>query len=123
MKHKIKVGTGNLSDALDRFESAWRRSAKGARKTAAHSAEVRLTFESLPVLLSNLTPARWTLLEHLRRSGPLSINELAKQLDRHYKNVHTDVTRLIELGLIARRPDQRIAVVWDIVTAEMRLAA
>lgn len=59
----------------------------------------------------------------LKRVGPLSINELARRLERNYKNVHTDVARLIELGLIDRRSDQRIAVVWDIVVAEMRLAA
>lgn len=119
MKRKIEVGVGKLGEALDRFERAWTRAGKGA----ARGAEVKLTFESLPVLLSNLTPARWTLLEQLRRAGPLSINELARRLGRHYKNVHTDVSRLIELGLIERRADQRIAVVWDIVAAEMRLAA
>jgi hypothetical protein len=37
--------------------------------------------------------------------------------------VHTDVTRLIEFGLIERPSDQRVEVVWDIVAAEMRLAA
>ena len=101
------------------LERVWRKAEKGE----VRSAEVRLTFESLPVLLRNLTPSRWTLLELLKRDGPLSINELARRLGRHYKNVHTDVSRLIELGLIERRTDQRIAVAWDIVTAEMRLAA
>ena len=86
-------------------------------------AGIRLSFESLPLLLRNLTPSRWTLLERLKRDGPLSINELARRLGRHYKNVHTDVSRLIELGLIERGADQRVAVAWDIVTAEMRLAA
>jgi len=119
MKRKIEVGVGSLSEALDRFERTW----AGARKRAGRAAEIRLTFESLPVLLANLTPARWTLLEQLKRGGPVSINELARRLGRHYKNVHTDVSRLIELGLIERRADQRVAVVWDIVAAEMRLAA
>lgn len=77
----------------------------------------------LPLPLRNLTPARWTLLERLKRQDPLSINELARRLGRHYKNVHTDVSRLIALGLIERRADQRVAVAWDIVVAEMRLAA
>ncbi len=72
---------------------------------------------------ANLTPARWTLLEAVKRSGPMSINELARLLARNYKNVHTDVKRLAELGLIERRPDQRIAVAWDTITAEMKLAA
>ena len=119
MKKKIQVSVGSVAQALDRFEHAWRQAEKGS----VRAAQVRLTFESLPGLLKNLTPARWTLLEQLKRDGPLSINELARRLGRHYKNVHTDVTRLIELGLIERRGDQRIAVVWDVVVAEMRLAA
>jgi predicted transcriptional regulator len=83
----------------------------------------RASLALIVALLRNLTPARWTLLEHLKRHGPLSINELARRLGRHYKNVHTDVSRLIALGLIERHADQRVAVAWDIVTAEMRLAA
>lgn len=53
----------------------------------------------------------------------MSINELARLLERNYKNVHTDVTRLIDLGLIGRLPDRRIAVAWDTIAAEMKLAA
>ena len=119
MKRKIKVEVGSLSQALDRFERSWERAAK----TGARGAEARLTFESLPLLLRNLTPARWALLEDLKRHGPLSINQLARRLKRDYKNVHTDVSRLIELGLVDRGADQRVAVSWDIVTAELKLAA
>lgn len=119
MKRKIEVTVDSLSGALDRFEQAWQRGVAGKTR----SAEIRLTFENLPVLLKNLTPARWALLKAVKRSGPMSINELARLLGRNYKNVHTDVTRLIELGLIERRPDQRIAVAWDTITAEMKLAA
>ena len=119
MKRKIRVTVGHVSGALDRFERAWHRGVAGRTRRA----EVRLTFESLPVLLENLTPARWTLLEAAKRSGPMSINELARVLGRNYKNVHTDVSRLIELGLIERLPDQRIEVAWDTIAAEMKLAA
>jgi predicted transcriptional regulator len=119
MKRKIKLEVGSLSQALDRFERSWERAAK----TGARGAEARLTFESLPLLLRNLTPARWALLEDLKRHGPLSINQLARRLKRDYKNVHTDVSRLIELGLVDRGADQRVAVSWDIVTAELKLAA
>jgi len=119
MKRKIEVTVGNVSGALDRFEQAWHRGVAGRTRPG----EVRLTFESLPVLLRNLTPARWTLLEALKRSGPMSINELARLLARNYKNVHTDVTRLIGLGLIGRGQDQQIMVSWDTIAAEMKLAA
>ena len=119
MKRKIQVTVGSVTQALDRFEHAWRQ----AQKSAAPRAQLRLTFESLPALLKSLTPARWALLERLKREGPLSINELARRMERHYKNVHTDVTRLIDFGLIERQAGQRVAVTWDIVAAEMRLAA
>ena len=118
-KKRIQVSIGSIAQVLDRFEHAWQQ----AEKSRAPTPQVRLTFESLPVLLKNLTAARWTLLERLKRDGPLSINELARRLERHYKNVHTDVIRLIEIGIIERRSDQRVTVAWDVVTAEMRLAA
>jgi predicted transcriptional regulator len=118
-KKRIEVGIGSLREGLDGFEKAWRDAEKGVARTPV----IRLTFESLPLLLKNLTPARWALLEYLKRHGPLSINELAKRLERHYKNVHTDVARLIDLGLVERGKDQRVAVLWDVVAAEMRLAA
>src|SRR5712692_669375 len=118
-KRKIEIGVSGPRDALDRFERTW----ELARRGKARGTEVRLSFESLPLLLSNLTPARWAVLEHLKRTGPLSISELARRAGRHYKNVHTDVSRLIELGLVDRRSDQRVEVTRDIVTAEMRLAA
>ena len=53
VKRKIEVGVGSLSEALDRFERTW----AGARKRAGRAAEIRLTFESLPVLLANLLVA------------------------------------------------------------------
>ena len=78
-----------------------------------------LSFEDLPLLLRTLTPARWVLLEALRKQETGSIYELAKRLGRDYKNVHTGVSRLVELGLIERRADGSLAVAWDGVRAEL----
>lgn len=119
MKRTLKVGVGSVASALDRFEETWRKAARGEKTPAQHV----LTFTSLQLLLRTLTPARWTLLERLRADGPLSVNELARRLERDYKNVHGDVKRLAELGLIERRKDALVSVAWDIVRAEMRLAA
>jgi predicted transcriptional regulator len=77
--------------------------------------------QDLPLLLRTLSPARWSLLERLKAEGPMSIYELAKRLERDYKNVHTDVTRLAELGLVERRADGGVAVPWEIVRAELSL--
>jgi predicted transcriptional regulator len=61
------------------------------------------------------------LLQKLREAGPLSIYELAKRLQRNYKNVHTDVTQLATLGLIERGDDNRVTVKWEVLRAELSL--
>jgi predicted transcriptional regulator len=111
----LALRLGPAADALDRFEAAWNRTAEGR---AMHRLDI-LTFGNLPLLTKTLTPARWSLLEKLRAEGPCSIYELARRLERDYKNVHTDVARLIELGLIERKANL-VAVAWDVVRAELR---
>jgi predicted transcriptional regulator len=111
----LQVRVGAAGDALDRFEAAWNRQAQDGK---AVSLSV-LSFEDLPLLLKTLTPARWVLLESLRKEKAASIYELAKRLQRDYKNVHTDVSRLIELGLIERGADGSAAVAWDGIRAEL----
>lgn len=117
MSKKLSVRVSALPDALDRFEAAWH-SASGR----AAPAPVRLlSFADLPLLLRTLTPARWELLARLRAAGPMSVNALAKHLKRDYKNVHTDVAQLLQLGLIERTADSLVRVAWDAVRAELRL--
>ena len=80
-----------------------------------------LSFANLPLMLKTLSPARWELLQKLREEGPLSIYQLAKRLERDYKNVHTDVTQLAAIRLIERRADGTITVPWELLRAELRL--
>jgi len=111
----LELRVGLAGDALDRFEAAWNRVAEGRKATPLRV----LTLKDLPLLLRTLTPARWALLEQLRGAGPSSIYELAKRLSRNYKNVHTDVSALIKVGLIERN-EREVAVAWDAVRAELR---
>lgn len=115
----LKVGVGSLAEALARFETTFERAARGDKVRA----ERRLTFASLPQLTAALSPARWHLLEVLRREGDMSVYALARHVGRHYKNVHSDVAALLSLGLMERTEARRVRVPWDVVTAEMRLAA
>jgi predicted transcriptional regulator len=110
----LELRVGDARDALDRFEAAWNRRVEGRASAPLHV----LSMLDLPLLLRTLTPARWALLERLREAGPLTIYELAKRLERDYKNVHTDVTALAKLGLIARSEDGRVSVPWDVVRGE-----
>ena len=116
MSRKLEIRLGAAGDALDRFEAAWHRVQEGR---ALRPLEI-LSFADLPLLLKTLSPARWVVLEKLKKQGPLSIYELARRLERDYKNVHTDVTQLAALGLIERQDDGRVAVAWDLLRAELR---
>ena len=84
--------------------------------------DYRLSFESARSLFSELTPARLDLMDTLRRMGPCSVNALAKAADRNYSNVHTDVTRLEELGLITRSDDGEVLVPFESVEILFPLA-
>jgi predicted transcriptional regulator len=108
----LELRIGDARDALDRFEAAWNRRTEG--RSPLHI----VSLADLPLLLRTLTPARWQLLERLREAGPLSIYELAKRLERDYKNVHTDVSRLAQIGLIEKAADGAVSVPWDVVRAE-----
>lgn len=90
---------------------------------AGGSADYHLAFESARLLFSELTPARLDLLDTLRKLGPSTIYALAKAAGRNYSNVHADVSRLIELGLIERCEDDEVHVPFDGVEVHFRLAA
>ena len=117
MPRRLEIRIGPAGDALDRFEAAWNRVQEGR---AMRPLEV-LSFDNLPLALRTLSPARWVLLQDLKKNGSCSIYQLAKRLERDYKNVHTDVTQLAAIGLIEKRPDGRVAVAWDLLRAELRL--
>ena len=117
MSRKLEIRLGAAGDALDRFEAAWHRVQEGR---AMRPLEI-LSFQDLPSLTRTLSPARWALLKNLREEGACTIYELAKRLQRDYKNVHTDITQLVALGLVEKQDDGRVAVTWDLVRAELRL--
>lgn len=119
MSRTLNVRIETAADALDRFEAAWHL-ASGREPPAPLAV---LSFADLPLLVQTLTPARWALLGKLRETGPVSVYALAKALGRDYKNVHTDVQRLADVGLIEKRGTAEIALAWEAVRAEFRLQA
>jgi predicted transcriptional regulator len=115
MPKVLEIRVGAAGDALDRFEAAWNRVAEGRPMKPLRV----VTLEDMPGLLRSLSPARMQLVQVLRDAGPISIYELSKRLGRNYKNVHTDVTQLVALGVIERDGDGRVGVPWDLLRAEL----
>lgn len=94
---------------------------KAAESSPAYMADYHLSFESARTLFSELTPARIDLLEALRQCGPCSVYALAKTTGRNYSNVHTDVNKLEEHGLVKRTPDDTVFVPFEAVEIHIAL--
>lgn len=84
--------------------------------------DFHLSFESARSLFAELTPARLDLLDTLRRVGPCSVYALAKAAERNYSNVHTDVARMEELGLVERTEGAEVSVPYESVEILVPLA-
>ena len=97
-----------------------RRQIAGAR--LGKSPDFHLSFESARSLFAELTPAGVELRDTLRKVGPCSVYAGAKGAERKYSNVHTDVGRLEELGLIERTAEDAIFVPYESVEILVPLA-
>lgn len=118
-KRVLHIEITSLEESLQQFADAWKQAERG--KTAQGREAVG--FESMAGLLKTLTPKRWELISQLRQAEAMSVNALAKLLGRNYKNVHTDVRALEEIGVIERDACGHVHVPWDEIDAHIRLAA
>jgi len=73
-----------------------------------------LSFTSYDELMETLTSRVLELIEAVRRDEPSSINETARIVDRDVKNVHEELSRLSQLGIIFFEEDgqSKRPVVW-----------
>lgn len=73
-----------------------------------------LSFTSYDDLMATLTPRVLELIEAIRREEPASINETARVVDRDVKNVHEELSRLAQLGIIFFEDDgqRKRPIVW-----------
>ena len=92
-----------------------------AEASSVYAADYHLSFESARTLFSELTPARIDLLEVLRQCGPCSVYALAKTTGRNYSNVHSDVNKLEEHGLVQRTSDATVFVPFESVEIHLAL--
>ena len=122
---KAIIGVQSLDGFFQEGKNFARRVDAGEKM---HEADLELSFSTPAQLVSELSPKRMELLQMLKKSGPLSVRALAKMMRRNYSNVHADVRRLIEHGLIEKDASDQVFVPWDDVVVRMnaslmRLAA
>ena len=79
------------------------------------------SFSEIGQMLAVFTPRRWELIAALREAGPTTVADLARRLQRHYKNVHSDVNLLIEWMAVERGADGKVGVPWSEIMVDMKL--
>ena len=116
---RLEINVLRPTDALDAFATAWNAAEAGGEVSP------RLAFGSLRELFSAISAKRLDLLRFVATHEGLNVRQLAQSLRRDYKNVHTDVARLVALGLLTHGKDGTLAAPYDeiLIHAELREAA
>ena len=117
--NKIEISVLKPDAALRAVAETWHAA------EADRAATPQLAFGSLRELFSAITEKRLDLLRHVASHESLNIHQLSRSLERDYKNVHTDVIELVDLGLLERSDSGRLSTPFDeiVIHAGIRDAA
>lgn len=91
---KAKIVIRSLSD----IKKEWKTALKGQTKSVQKNDEI--IFANLETASKVMSRARIEILQSIIKFKPQSIYELAKILEKDFKNVYTDVKFLCDVGLI-----------------------
>jgi predicted transcriptional regulator len=92
-------------------------------KTGKAEKSARISFATPELLWKVLTAKRWKLLKAMCGAGPMSIREAARRVERDVKAVHTDITALLNAGVLDRVEDGRVVFPFEAVKVEFLLHA
>ena len=101
--------------AMSDFTRSWK--TRKAQRTA------RISFATPELLWRVLTLKRWEVLKALCGAGPVSIREAARRVGRDVKAVHSDVTALLNAGVLERAQGGGIVFPYEAVKVEFLLQA
>lgn len=113
---KIKVGT-DVKSTLTLGQQAMEQLSIGEQPAPYYG----VGFKNVSQMLSVFTEKRWDLLAALRANGPMSIAELARTVQRNYKNVHNDVERLTEWLAIEKNEQGKVFTPYSEITVDVHL--
>jgi len=103
------------ADTMGDFVRAW--------KTGKSQKSARISFATPELLWQVLTVKRWELLKALCGAGPVSIREAARRVGRDVKAVHSDITALLNAGVLERAEGGGIVFSFEAVKVEFVLQA
>ena len=103
------------SESMTDFVRVW--------KTGKPEKSARISFATPELLWKVLTTKRWELLKVLCGAGPVSIREAARRVGRDVKAVHSDITALLNAGVLDRAEGGGIIFPFEAVKVEFLLQA
>ena len=103
------------NESMANFVQSW--------KTGKPERTVRIAFATPELLWQVLTAKRWELLKALCGAGPISIREAARRVERDVKAVHSDITALLNAGVVDRAENGGIVFPFEAVKVEFLLHA
>ncbi len=92
-------------------------------KSAAPQPDARIAFASPELLWQVLVAKRWELLKMLCGTGPISIREASRRVERDLKAVHSNLMALLSAGIVTRTPAGRIEFPFEAVRLPFLLEA
>jgi predicted transcriptional regulator len=109
----VHIGIATAGDVKARARAAFKGAAQGEH----------ISFASLDLMHRVLTPNRWGVLKAMMGRGEIGVRELARALDRDVKAVHTDITALVEAGVIERAESGAVSFPYDAVRVDFTVQA
>jgi predicted transcriptional regulator len=109
----VRIGVASATEAKQRAKAALKGAAQGEH----------ISFASLDLMHRVLTPNRWGVLKAMMGRGEMGVRELARTLERDVKAVHTDITTLVEAGVIERKEGGAVSFPYDAVRVDFVVKA
>lgn len=91
-------------------------------KTGKAEKHARISFASVDLLWKVLAPNRMALVHALAGAGPVSIREAARRVKRDVRAVHSDITVLVNVGVL-RRTARGVEFPYDAIHVDFTLKA
>lgn len=111
----VTLDVRDPDDSLADFVTTWR--------LGKRSGGDRISFASPELLWKVLTAKRWELLKAMCGAGPLSVREAARRVGRDVKAVHSDLSALLNAGVLSRSDSGQLEFPYDAVKVEFVLKA
>ena len=104
-----------LDSATSRFAAAW--------KDGTGEGTPQIGFETWELMHKVLSPKRLEIIRVMTGAESLSIREIARRVGRDFKGVHSDVTLLVESGVVDRDERGRFVFPYDKIHVDFEISA